>query len=256
MSELQNLLVTLDGVTKDAEQHAARLAQHARQLGQAASGAASATQGSARTDSKNTAAALQSAQRSVSQAAQQLHQAALAGKSFVARYAVSGGSTGVAIGGTEEGPGSTEQVLSGGSTQDLRNSPDNAALVSALEDMGLSLQPVARFDYRDNPILGYRESAPPADVAYAVKMWDEQIAPGIATGAKREDFAAYDEEHGLEGHQRLAGVYDYMLGDPIWGDVRPNGTINPGGGRHRLDQAYLNDVSFVPFRTGGRGSRG
>lgn len=90
MSELQDLLVALDGVTKDAEQHAARLAQHAQQLGQAASSAASATQGSARADGKNTAAALQSAQRSVSQAAQQLHQAALAGKRFVARYTGSG----------------------------------------------------------------------------------------------------------------------------------------------------------------------
>lgn len=90
MSELQDLLVALDGVTKEAEQHAAQLAQHARQLGQAASSAASATQGSGRADSKQTAAALQSAQRSISQAAQHLHQAALAGKGFVARYAGGG----------------------------------------------------------------------------------------------------------------------------------------------------------------------
>lgn len=100
MSELQDLLVALDGVTKEAEQHAAQLVQHARQLGQAASSAASATQGSGRADSKQTAAALQSAQRSISQAAQHLHQAALAGKGFVARYA-GGGAGGNAPRGPE-----------------------------------------------------------------------------------------------------------------------------------------------------------
>lgn len=115
MSELQDLLVALDGVTKEAEQHAARLAQHARQLGQAVSSAASATQGSARPDSRQAAAALQSAQRSLSQAAQHLHQAALAGKSYVARYA-GGGWTG----GSESlssspvfGPGSPEPLNGG-----------------------------------------------------------------------------------------------------------------------------------------------
>ncbi|MFT3942687.1 MAG: ADP-ribosyltransferase [Ancrocorticia sp.] len=122
MSELQDLLVVLDGVAKDAEQHAARLAQHAHQLGQSASSAASATQGSARADGKNTAAALQSAQRSVSQAAQQLHQAALAGKRFVARYA--GGTGGSAGGGS--GSGGRYDVSS--STTSGLSSADVAAL--------------------------------------------------------------------------------------------------------------------------------
>lgn len=113
MSELQDLLVALDGVTKDAEQHAAQMAHHARQLGQAASSAAHATQGSGRADSKQTAAALESAQRSISQAAQHLHQAALAGKGFVARYA-GGGVTGggVGQGGGYHDPGSTATPLS------------------------------------------------------------------------------------------------------------------------------------------------
>lgn len=114
MSELQDLLVALDGVTKDAEQHAAQLAHHARQLGQVASSAARATQGSGRADSKQTAVALQSAQRSISQAAQHLHRAALAGKGFVARYAGGGTTGGVAgtIGGYDA-PSVTAVTLSG-----------------------------------------------------------------------------------------------------------------------------------------------
>lgn len=115
MSELQDLLVALDGVTKEAKQHAAQLAQHARQLGQAASTAARATQGSGRSDSKQVAAALQSAQSSITQAAQHLHQAALAGKGFVARYAgggTTGGEAGTVVGGYDA-PDVTAVTLSG-----------------------------------------------------------------------------------------------------------------------------------------------
>lgn len=133
---------------------------------------------------------------------------------------------------------------------DLGNSPENEALTSALADKGLSLERVERFDYRDNPILGYRESAPPEDVAYAVNAWNDQVAPGIAAGAAREDFAAYDQEHGLEGHQQLAGVYDYMLGDDAIksGGERENGLLDVTGGRHRLEQARLNGVQYLPVR--------
>lgn len=133
---------------------------------------------------------------------------------------------------------------------DLGNSPENEALTSALADKGLSLEPVDRFDYSDNPVLGYRESAPSEDVAYAVNTWNDQIAPGIAEGATREDFAAYDEEHGLEGHQRLAGVYDYMLGDDAIrsGGEREDGSLDVTGGRHRLEQARLNGVQYLPVK--------
>jgi hypothetical protein len=133
---------------------------------------------------------------------------------------------------------------------DLGNSPENEALTSALTDKGLSLEPVERFDYSDNPILGYRESAPPEDVAYAVNAWNDQVAPGIAAGATREDFVAYDQEHGLEGHQQLAGVYDYMLGDDAIksGGEREDGSLDVTGGRHRLEQARLNGVQYLPVR--------
>ncbi|WP_409048294.1 hypothetical protein AB2L57_05880 [Microbacterium sp. HA-8] len=133
---------------------------------------------------------------------------------------------------------------------DLGNSPENEALTSALADKGLSLEPVERFDYSDNPILGYRESAPPEDVAYAVNAWNDQVAPGIAAGATREDFAAYDHEHGLEGHQQLAGVYDYMLGDDAIksGGEREDGSLDVTGGRHRLEQARQNGIQYLPVR--------
>lgn len=120
MSALQDLLVALDAVTKEAEHHAAQLAQHARQLGQAATSAANATQGSGRADSKQTAASLQMAQRSISQAAQHLHQAALAGKGFVARHA--GGGTGSGTVGTTGGGGA------GGGSAPMLDAADVAAL--------------------------------------------------------------------------------------------------------------------------------
>lgn len=133
---------------------------------------------------------------------------------------------------------------------DFGNSPDNEALMSALADKGLSLEPVELFDFSDNPILGYRESAPAEDIAYAVNAWNDQVAPGIAAGATREDFAAYDREHGLDGHRQLAGVYDYMLGgDAIKsGGERAGGLFDVTGGRHRLQQARLNGVAYLPVR--------
>lgn len=133
MSALQDLLVALDAVTKEAEHHAAQLAQHARQLGQAATSAANATQGSGRADSKQTAASLQMAQRSISQAAQHLHQAALAGKGFVARYS-GGGRAGSpeSLGSSPEfGPGSSE-VWGGGSSSGV---PSLGTIASWLGDI-------------------------------------------------------------------------------------------------------------------------
>ncbi|MDQ1084562.1 MULTISPECIES: hypothetical protein [Microbacterium] len=133
---------------------------------------------------------------------------------------------------------------------DLGNSPENEALTSALAEKGLSLESVYRFDYSDNPVLGYRESAPPEDIAYAVNAWNDHVAPGIASGATREDFAAYDQEHGLGGHEQLAGVYDYMLGNDAIksGGEREDGSLDVTGGRHRLEQARLNGVQYLPVR--------
>jgi hypothetical protein len=137
-----------------------------------------------------------------------------------------------------------------GAATDLRNAPDNAALADQLSARGLRLGAVDDFDFRDNPVLGYRESAPPQDIAYAVQRWDDTIAPGLATGATREDFAAYDDQHGLVGHQRLSGVWDYFLGDDAIksGGLKPNGKLDVNGGRHRLTQAGLLGITHLPFR--------
>lgn len=90
MSELQDLLIALDSVNRDIEQQVAKLLRQAQQLNQAAAHASTVTTGSSRAEGERAAIALKVAQRAVSQAAQHLHQAALAGKGFVARYAGGG----------------------------------------------------------------------------------------------------------------------------------------------------------------------
>ncbi|MCW2695095.1 MAG: hypothetical protein JWR62_180 [Modestobacter sp.] len=138
----------------------------------------------------------------------------------------------------------------GGAAADLRNVPENAALAEQLSARGLRLGAVEEFDFADNPVLGYRPSGPAEDIGYAVQRWDDTIAPGLATGATREDFAAHDARHGLAGHESLAGVWDYFLGsDAIKsGGVRPNGKLDVTGGRHRLEQARLLGIHHLPFR--------
>lgn len=121
MSTLQDLLVVLDSVTKEAEHYAAHLEQHARRLEQVVRNMTSMMQGSARADNNQTTTFLYMAQQSVSQAARHLHQAALAGKGFVSRHAGSGSG---AAAGTIEGRGAA-----GGSAPAF-----DAADVAALSD--------------------------------------------------------------------------------------------------------------------------
>lgn len=91
MSDLQDLLIALDAVNREIEQQVANLVKEAQQLNKAAAQAATVTVASSRAEGQRTAIALKFAQRAVSQAAQHLHQAALAGKGFVARNAGSQG---------------------------------------------------------------------------------------------------------------------------------------------------------------------
>jgi hypothetical protein len=110
MSELQDLLVALDSVNREIEQQVAKLVRQAQQLNQAAAQASAVTHASSRAEGDRTAIALKSAQRAVSQAAQLLHQAALAGKGFVARNA---GAQGGARGASPEfGPGTASPTAS------------------------------------------------------------------------------------------------------------------------------------------------
>lgn len=106
MSTLQELLVVLEGVNHDAERFSAQLAQQAQRLGQAAAQAVAVTRQTSRTDGGQAAAALQSAQRATSQAAQQLHQAALVGRQFVSHHSGGGPAAGgAASAGTTDGDG-------------------------------------------------------------------------------------------------------------------------------------------------------
>ncbi|MFC4245350.1 toxin glutamine deamidase domain-containing protein [Gryllotalpicola reticulitermitis] len=91
MSDLQNLIRTLEAVNQDADRLAAQLAQQAGRLNHAAGSAAAATQGSGRPEGTQAAAALQHANKALTQAAQLLHASAVAGKGFVARHAASSG---------------------------------------------------------------------------------------------------------------------------------------------------------------------
>lgn len=102
MSTLQELLVTLDAVNRDAERYAAELGAQAQRLSTAASRAAVATRNSSRGEGSQAAIALHAASKAVSEAARHLHQAAITGKGFVARHspAPSGPTTRVGVPGT------------------------------------------------------------------------------------------------------------------------------------------------------------
>ena len=151
------------------------------------------------------------------------------------------------VGGGPGASGATDRAAA--SSASTGNDPENAALVDALAAKGLELGAVDDFDYTDNPLLDYRK-APAEDIAYAVRTWNDHIAPRIAHGATREDFAAWDDAQGLTGHQRLSHVYDYFLGsDAIHGGGRTSrGGLDVGGGRHRLEQAKALGVKYLPFR--------
>lgn len=110
MSELQDLLAALDSVNQEIEQQVAKLVRQAQQLNQAAAQASAVTRASSRAERDRTAIAMKSAQGAVSQAAQHLHQAALAGKGFVARNAgARGGERGAS---PEFGPGAASPTTS------------------------------------------------------------------------------------------------------------------------------------------------
>jgi hypothetical protein len=198
-----------------------------------------------RTESAGAAAgALYSAAGFCTEASRSLASFSNGCQAFADRLASGGGGSG-----SGSGTGGGEAGGPGPDAASAGNSPTNTALVTALQREGLELGAVSDFDYADNPVLEYGK-APPEDIAYAVQTWNERIAPGIAEGRTREDFEAWDQANGLTGHQRLAGVYDYFLGDDaIWSGGRTaGGGLDVGGGRHRLDQAKALGVKYLPFR--------
>ncbi|MDT0197339.1 M35 family metallo-endopeptidase [Arthrobacter sp. AB6] len=145
MSTLQELLVTLNAVNRDAERYAAELGAQAQRLSNAASRAAGATRESSRGDGGQTVIALQAASKAVSQAARHLHQAAITGKSFVTRHspAPSGATTKNGVTGTNvpRSLGALVARLTGTtSTTKLGSLPAlNAAVTGALSAASASL---------------------------------------------------------------------------------------------------------------------
>lgn len=90
MSALQDLLVTMDGITRDADRHAGELAAQAQRLARAAAGAASIVHSSSRNDGLQVAQLLASAQRAVADAGRLLQQAARRGRGFIAHHSSRG----------------------------------------------------------------------------------------------------------------------------------------------------------------------
>lgn len=122
-------------------------------------------------------------------------------------------------------------------------------LSSTLASKGLRMTDVSDFDFSDNPITGW-DKAPREDIEWAVSRWDDTLAPGIAAGKTRDDFAAMDAAANAPEHRRLANVWDYLLGDDAIhsGSSTPSGGLDVGGGRHRLQVARDLGIRFLPIR--------
>lgn len=132
---------------------------------------------------------------------------------------------------------------------DLRNTPDNDALVERLDENGLTLASVADIDYADNPILDWKESGSKENLQWVVERWDDTIAPAVATGATRDDLAEYDRNTNAPPDRQLANAFDTMVGDDaIRVNARDDGSLDPIGGRHRAEMAKRAGVEYLPVR--------
>jgi hypothetical protein len=102
MSSLRELIDALESVNRDADRFAQQLAGQARLLQTAAARAAAVAQHTARPEGTAAAIALQTAHRAVSEAAQHLHRAAIAGRGFIARHVAGAASPARAADGSSE----------------------------------------------------------------------------------------------------------------------------------------------------------
>jgi hypothetical protein len=145
-------------------------------------------------------------------------------------------------------------LAGGGSSSSFAGAPSTVTapadlLGSTLADKGLRMADVGDFDFGDNPITGW-DKAPREDVEWAVSRWNDTLAPGIAAGQTRDDFAAMDAASIAPEYRRLANVWDYFLGDDAIhsGGSTPSGGLDVGGGRHRLQVARDLGIRFLPIR--------
>jgi hypothetical protein len=118
-----------------------------------------------------------------------------------------------------------------------------------LTRFGLAPIDVGAADLADTPIVGEfgRGDASRADYRWAVQTWDDSVAPGVARGMSRDDFANRDLQIGAPPLRRTADVYDMFLGsDRIRVNRRPDGSLNIVNGRHRLQIASELGIRSLP----------
>lgn len=104
MSALQDLLVSLERLVRDAERHSADLLAQAQRLNVARDRAVAVARHSSRSEGGNAATALQSAHRAVTLAAQHLHQASVVGRGFIVRQSSRGETSGALPAGETAAP--------------------------------------------------------------------------------------------------------------------------------------------------------
>jgi len=121
----------------------------------------------------------------------------------------------------------------------------------AIAQRGLAQVPLDQVDFSDNPILdGFgKGGATRGDYRWAVSTWADVVEPAVRDGADRSYFEARDAERGATGWRQTANVYDVFLGsDPIAVSCRPDGSLDPQSGRHRIEVARELGITHLPAR--------
>ena len=150
-----------------------------------------------------------------------------------------------------------EQYLGGRGGGASGNTPAGADGWSwrVLAGLGMTSVSVSAADLGDMPAqVGFnRGGLSRGDYRWAVQTWNDTVGPGIARGMTREDFEARDNRKPCAPPlRRTADVYDLFLGpDAIRADRRPDGSLNIGNGRHRLQIARELGIKDLPGRVFG-----
>lgn len=123
---------------------------------------------------------------------------------------------------------------------------DGASLPGDLTDVDLE-----EIDYSGNPVIGDsgKGGATRADYAWATETWANVVAPGIARGQTRQDFAERDGARNAPPLRRTADVYDLFTGDSrIVLSRRGDGSLDVVNGRHRIEAARDLGIQSLPAR--------
>jgi hypothetical protein len=241
VSELRRICDELVNTVDTGAEVADHLLHTSQRLGRMAMTATAtpADDGSARFALQSLAMVLDRAAHDCAQAARELDNARRCGREWAARTvgALAARGAGAAVS-TEPGT-----AAGGGPSPDLR---------AAVADYGLALVAVADIDFSDNPIVGDfgRGGAAAQDYEWAARTWNDVVAPGLAAGKTRDDFAAQDAATGAPPLRRTQDVWDMFVtgSDVVAVERRPDGTWNPRNGRHRTTAAAWAGVNWLPAR--------